>query len=652
MAKSTRKKASSEPKTTAAKAKSGEDALPLDTSIAEDTIAAPRSTRKRSGDFFDFTGEDDANGAPSSKTTNAKPVKPKKKTKTEPVAGVDTKPSKLDGHPVTTAKTQPGGDMVEVEPTKPSKRGKAKKSKDETVGGLSLEPSKSAAKATKPKKSKKAETEVPIEPTKSKAVAKKPKASSSGEPKARAKKSKDTSDDRPSATPQLKKATNDGTKTATKKSKKTSKDDAAEVDDSLQPPGSALDEEHLENLLDPDDKGKKPVPKPSKATKSSEPAKRTGRKPKQSQAPASDGKTEKKTSELEKAPDAAESSKKPTKPRKPKTVKDSTKAEGNAQLPTVENVKNSDSVDREPAKAEASKSKKRKTPVSTETDALHSQVLDPLSEHASAKKKQKKSQASTLEAPGSSLGNVLTSGQDTAAQGLDAGAEVLHSKVLDPLSEQVSSSKKKAKKSKPGVLEAAGNRLGDLLASGLDTAAQGVNAAKEYAAEVANGAQKSIMGDVTGVAEAVVDEKEKPEASTKKVSQAASKKPKNKKVKEVDTVSADPSGNSADVDVQPENQATINDDEDEEDLEEDDQTLALLKGFDSGDDDGVSGDEGYKQGSEVPEIPNAKTTAKKLKAANDEANGPGVVYVGYTSHFFSQFRYIFQPPDTNFWLTL
>lgn len=646
MAKNTRKKASSEPKTTAAKAKSGEDALPLDTSIAEDTIAAPRSTRKRSGDFFDFTGEDDANGAPSSKATNAKPVKPKRKTKSAAVADDETKPSKVDGHPVTTAKTQPGGDMVEVEPTKPSKRGKAKKSKDEIVGGSSVETPKSAEKATKPKKSKKTEAEAPAKPTSSQADAKKPKALSSGEPKARAKKSKDASDDGPNATAQkLKKTTNDGSKAATKKSKKTSKDDAAGVDDSLQPPEPAVNQESLENLLETEDKGKKPVSKTSKPTKSSEPAKRTGRKPKQSRAPASDDKTEIQPSEAEKAPEAAESSKKATRPRKPKSVKDSAKAEGNAQLVTAENVKDGGNVNSEPAKTEASKSKKRKTPVSAETDALHAQVLDPLSEHASANKKQKKSQPSALEAPGTSLGNVLTSGHDTATQGLEAGSEVLRSKVLDPLSEQASSTKKKQKKSKPGVLEAAGNRLGDILASGLDTAAQGVHVAKEYVSEVANGAQKSIMGDATEVAEAVVDGKQKAEASAKKVSKAAPKKSRSKKVQEADTASAEPVSKAADVDVQLETQASTLEDEDQEDLDEDDQTLALLTSFDSGDDDAVSGDEGYKQGGEVPEIPSAKTTAKKLKAANDEADGPGVVYVGYVP-FFSQFRNFLQSPDT------
>lgn len=636
MPKSTRKKASSEPKAT--KAKSGGDAPPLDTSIAEDTIAAPRHSRKRSGDFFDFTGEDNATGAPSSKATGAKAVKPKKKTKVAPVADDDTKPSKVDGHPVTTAKTHPGGDMVEVEPTKPSRRGKAKEITDEAIGSSAVEPLKSAEKAKKSRKSKKTETEAPVKPTSSNAGVKKSKAPSSEEPKARAKKPKVASNDGSNATTQkLKKATDDGSKTTTKKSKKISKVDAVEVDDSLQPPESALNQGPLETLLHTGDKGKKPASKSSKPTKSSEPAKRPGRKPKQSQASASDDKTEIKPSEGEKdkkAPDAAESSKKPTKPRKPKSVKDSTKAEGNPQLAAAEPVKNSDNVDIGPAKPEASKSKKRKTPVSAETDALHAQVLDPLSEHASAKKKQKKS---ALEAPGSSLGNVLTSGQDTAAQGLETASEVLHSNVLDPLSEQASSTKKKQRKPKSGALQAAGSKLGDILASGLDTAAQGVAAAKDYAAEVANGAQKSIMGDVTAVAEAVVDEKDKVEAFAKKVPNAVSKKGRSKKINEGDIVSAEPSSKAAVVDAKLENQATTMEDEDEQDFEEEDQTLALLKGFDSGDDDGVSGDEGYKQDGEIPEIPDAETTAKKLKAANDEADGPGVIFVGYTYHFYCQF---------------
>ena len=635
MPKATRKKASSEPKAT--KGKSGGDAPPLDTSIAEDTIAAPRHSRKRSGDFFDFSGEDDATGAPSNKATSAKALKPKKKSKVAPVADDDTKPSKVDGHPVTTAKTHPGGDMVEVEPTKPSRRGKAKESKDEAIGSSAIEPPKAAEKAKKARKSKKTETEVPVKATTSKAGVKKSKAPSSEEPKARAKKPRVASNDGSNATTQkLKKATDDGSKTSTKKSKKTPKDDGVEEDDTVQPSESALNQGPLDNLPETGDKGKKPASKSLKPTKSSEPAKRPGRKPKQSQVSASVDKSEVKPSEGkkgekgEKAPDAAESSKKPTKPRKPKTAKDSTTADGNPQLTAAEPVKNSDNVNSGPAKPEASKSKKRKNPVSAETDALHAQVLDPLSEHASAKKKQKKS---ALEAPASSLGNVLTSGQDTVAQGLETASEVLHSKILDPLSEEASSTKKKQRKSKPGVLQAAGSKLGDILASGLDTAAQGVAAAKDYAAEVANGAQKSIMGDITEVAEAVVDEKDKAEALAKKPSNAVSKKGRNKKIKG-DIVSAEPSSKAAVVDAKAETQAPAMEDEDEEDFEDEDQTLALLKGFDTGDDDGISGDEGYKQDDEIPEIPDVETTALKLKAANDEADGPGVIFVGYTYHFY------------------
>lgn len=65
--------------------------------------------------------------------------------------------------------------------------------------------------------------------------------------------------------------------------------------------------------------------------------------------------------------------------------------------------------------------------------------------------------------------------------------------------------------------------------------------------------------------------------------------------------------------------------------EVEDQTAALLKGFESSGDENGSGDEGFKQGQEVPALPDAKKLNKKLKLANKPGEGveSGVVYVGY-----------------------
>jgi nucleolar protein 15 len=88
--------------------------------------------------------------------------------------------------------------------------------------------------------------------------------------------------------------------------------------------------------------------------------------------------------------------------------------------------------------------------------------------------------------------------------------------------------------------------------------------------------------------------------------------------------------------VEPEEQGGAEEAErEDEDSEVDDQTQALLKGFESDDEDESSG-EGLEEGAPVPEIKMTKSQKKALKKANDEAEGdkPGVVYVGRIPHGF------------------
>lgn len=74
----------------------------------------------------------------------------------------------------------------------------------------------------------------------------------------------------------------------------------------------------------------------------------------------------------------------------------------------------------------------------------------------------------------------------------------------------------------------------------------------------------------------------------------------------------------------------------ESEQEADDHTAALLKGFESSDEEHASGDEGYKEGQPVPAIPDSKKLSKKLEKAtrksqhgSEEVGESGVVYVGY-----------------------
>ncbi|OAX82578.1 hypothetical protein ACJ72_03070 [Emergomyces africanus] len=89
--------------------------------------------------------------------------------------------------------------------------------------------------------------------------------------------------------------------------------------------------------------------------------------------------------------------------------------------------------------------------------------------------------------------------------------------------------------------------------------------------------------------------------------------------------------------------------------EDDDQTAALIQGFESSGDEDISGDEGFESGKGVPAIPDAKQMKRKLrkmkKKNGTEAEEPGTVYVGRVPHgfyehemraYFSQFGPITQ----------
>ncbi|OJD26449.1 hypothetical protein ACJ73_02162, partial [Blastomyces percursus] len=87
---------------------------------------------------------------------------------------------------------------------------------------------------------------------------------------------------------------------------------------------------------------------------------------------------------------------------------------------------------------------------------------------------------------------------------------------------------------------------------------------------------------------------------------------------------------------------------------DDDQTAALIQGFESSGDEDISGDEGFEPGKGVPAIPDAKQMKRKLrkmKRNTTEAEEPGTVYVGRVPHgfyehemraYFSQFGPITQ----------
>ncbi|KAK4692914.1 nucleolar protein 15, partial [Lecanoromycetidae sp. Uapishka_2] len=75
------------------------------------------------------------------------------------------------------------------------------------------------------------------------------------------------------------------------------------------------------------------------------------------------------------------------------------------------------------------------------------------------------------------------------------------------------------------------------------------------------------------------------------------------------------------------------DDEDESDAEPDDHTAAILAGFESEGDDATTSGPGFEKGQTIPELPEESATKLKgIKAGSNE--GPGVVYVGRIPHGF------------------
>ncbi|KAJ6030123.1 uncharacterized protein N7446_000814 [Penicillium canescens] len=153
-------------------------------------------------------------------------------------------------------------------------------------------------------------------------------------------------------------------------------------------------------------------------------------------------------------------------------------------------------------------------------------------------------------------------------------------------------------------------------------------------------------------ADFLTDEEVEAPAAPAKADKEAEKKPANKKSKKEETEAAPTLKKAAAkkaahktkkpepvVESEEEDEDVISaaEESEAEDDAEDDQTAALIKGFESSDDEGESGDEGYKEGQPIPKIPDSKKAQRKL-AKQQKANGapeePGTVYIGRIPHGF------------------
>ena len=530
----------------AAKSKPSDKHEAPNLNIEESTVASPRPSRKRRGDYFDF--DDEPNAEPSSRTVEAKTAKPNKKTKTVPAA----KAIKLN-----EAEAKPAG------ATKSGKKGKAAKAVKEDLA------------EENPESSEKAKV------TKKIAAGTKPKTNDiSNAPKA-------------------------GTKSNAKKSK--AKSGVVEQESSTIAPDAAMDEGPFEALLESEEgqapgatekkpatglqaaKAAKAAKKPTKASKASKIETASAAAADSAKSAINEAKVEaekaekaakKKVPTTERAADVVDDAKKAvkaggakfkqaanfvapivqtpvgvtdvvgkdSKPGAEKTKKGA-RSKGPKPAKDDESVKFAGSTE-ERSRPGASKSKKRKAPESDKAELVKSDILDPLSEHASAQKKPKKANT------------------------------------------------------KPKSL---GDTVGEIIA----TASEGANVAKNSLGDLAT----SILGGASEAAERPTD--------ARKIAEAAAKKADVK-----GKATAEDTGESSGM-------IAAHDGTDDTILDENPDDDELLAGFESDGDEGFDFSPVIQRGQEIPPLPEAEATAKRLADVKNGADEEsGVVYLGRIPHGF------------------
>ena len=557
----------------AAKSKPDDKHEAPDLNIEEATVASPRPSRKRAGDFFDFDNGADAES--SSKPAESRNAKPKKATKTAPADNVEAS-HEVAQTPAATAKSGRKGRGV----------------RKEIVESPSGTATKSVEHEKRPRRTK---------VTKDDLAAEKPESSKNSK-----KATKELAADKKSKADSTPKSAEAATKTKSKKS--TAKKGTVDQESSTVVPDVAMDEGPFETLLE----SEKPSATGSQAAKSGKNAKKSAKESKASKiesAKASAAETAVNGADLTKkgAKTGVERTKKAAKTKTPATeraadvagsVKKRVKAGTDkaeqavkSMAPAAETPASVAEVVKKDAKIGAEKVKKGAKPKETKTSKDDESVK--LGETVE-EKKQEASKSRKRKAPAS------------------ADTETLKTDILDPLSEHASATKKQKKADTKS--KSIGDTVGELLA----TATEGANAARASLGGLAT----SIMGGASEAAEG--------ETATKKSAKASAKKAKGKGkaiaedvAESLGKIAANEGPESADL-------------EDDSSDEPDDHTTALLAGLESdGDEVGPALGSGFQQGQEIPSLPHAETTTKKLEDVKSGANeGPGVVYVGRIPHGF------------------
>lgn len=586
--------------------------------IEEATIASPRASRKRAGDYFDFDGEGSAGEESSDKANAPKPEKSKKKPKTAAADKTD-KSKKND---------------TEVD----GKEKKAKGAKDDTAKA----PKEKAAKAVTEKKGKPKED--PVEGTK--------KAK-----KDRGKTGLDEAAPTVSAPEAAEKPKGKSKKSKAALPKDTEQHDNAPIDGDV-----AMDEGPFERLLEHEQGaasdnvagGPEKNAKAAKGSKSASKAVKDATAPKAKSVKTTAAENAAGMADTAKkgAKDGAEKVKSATEGRVPtfetaaenaagmadavkKRAKDGAEKVKNAtkgKVPTFETAAEAADALKKEAKAGAEKAKKAaqsKAPSAEKpaevADAARKEanaatekakrVIKPKKDGKTAKENEPiKHKETVKKTPAADDGSKSEASKPKKRKAPSVDADTVKANLLDPLVEHAEGSAKKKQKKDKAKSKSLGGAVGDLLSS----AAEGASAAKASLGGLAS----SLIGAATEAAEGTGD-----------AAGSVAKKAKGKGKAIIDDV-AESAGK-----VVAAFEATEGPEEGDSDseAEPDDHIAALLAGFESEGDDAPGSGPGFEDGQEVPEIPDAKNTTKKikdLKADSDEE--PGVVYVGRIPHGFHE----------------
>lgn len=655
----------------AAKAKPSDKHEKKNLTIEEATVESPRPSRKRSGDYFDFGDEADrvaeelaADDSKAATTAGAsKSSKPNKKAKTDGAAGAKKgKGNKTDAAEKTADDGKTLEDRVVADDKKKQKGKKADNAKHDVVVGPSGDtatvPEQVPETANKAKTGKGKKAETAIEDATGSKGGKGKKADTAKDVAADAKKGKGKKTDA------AKKSADDGETLEERvvaddnkkqkedaKKQKSKKVNDAQKDVVVGPSGdTATIPEQVPETANKAKKGKaakdgapstgkkdaeKPTKKDSEKStakdkpESSKAAEKKSTKPKDT-AKAIESKEKSTKSKPARAPAVAESKSSSKKAKttgsKNATATDSTSASAEATMDQApfEDLLNATDKGKAPvpddtklSKAAKPKKETKKTGKETASEKAPKKAKDDTTakpkkaakDGESAKPKTgAKAKGNKADIPDQAIQPMDLVQEEAAIKSLsknepskgkkrkapsDVAAEMVKSDVLDPLSEHAAdASEKKAKKPRKSL----GETLGDIVATGADAV------------------RSSFTGILGGGGAGGADGKPNTTGSSHK-----------SKGKGKATDTNDP-------------QQTNNED-DEEDEEEDDapddQTVALLAGFESdGDDVHPPGDAGFKEGSKIPSLPKSEATKKLKSIKSTEKDTPGVVYVGRIPHGF------------------